>query len=299
MKPSILSTFLNPVKLYKAYQFHKTTPKYNKSNHDLELMLYAQLLTNDMLHFGYFDDISIPADNISIHDIENAQIRYAHLLMENIHNKDGLILDIGCGMGGLSNMLFKEGYKIHALTPNITQIKHLQQKNPLLVTYHLRFEDIKTSEKFDTLINSESLQYIQLNNAFKIADEIINLNGRWLITDFFRTTDNAINKSGHYLEDFLQNVKQNNWEIIHEQDISLNALPTLKVIDFYCNRFLKPLAYYATEKLRYKQPWLYYLMQDFKEKFQLKIDKELASIEPDKFMSEKKYMFYVLKKRGV
>ena len=40
-----------------------------------------------MLHYGYFDDINISPDSISIKDLENAQMRYVEIIIEQILNK--------------------------------------------------------------------------------------------------------------------------------------------------------------------------------------------------------------------
>jgi 2-polyprenyl-3-methyl-5-hydroxy-6-metoxy-1,4-benzoquinol methylase len=74
-----------------------------------------------MLHYGYFENIDIAAEDISLKAIEDAQIKYAQNIIDLIKNKDGLILDVGCGMGGLSGMLAAEKLKVEALTPNINQ----------------------------------------------------------------------------------------------------------------------------------------------------------------------------------
>ena len=70
-----ISIFLNPVNWFKAYQFHKENANYDKSSYDLELYLYSKILKNDMLHWGYFEDINITPDAISVRDVEEAQMK--------------------------------------------------------------------------------------------------------------------------------------------------------------------------------------------------------------------------------
>ena len=45
-----------------------------------------------MLHFGYFDDVNIDPDTISVRDIEAAQVRYSDWLF-NIGFNIGFIID--------------------------------------------------------------------------------------------------------------------------------------------------------------------------------------------------------------
>ncbi|MBT8350151.1 MAG: hypothetical protein KJO26_02810, partial [Deltaproteobacteria bacterium] len=149
---------------------------------------------------------------------------------------------------------------------------------------------------FGTVINSESLQYIKLDQAFDTVEKILAPGGKWIITDYFRIQQDTINKSGHMLKDFLSQTSEHNWKIIDQQDITQNILPTLKFVYMYVERFFRPLSEFTKDKLRYKQPWLYYLSGNLREVFLHKANKEIAAIDPEKFAQEKKYMLFVLHK---
>ena len=291
---SVIKKMINPIELIRAYRFHKKQSQHVKSSEDLELMLYSKIIRNDMLHYGYFDNIDLNPDSISIKDLEKAQMRYVEIIIEQILDKEKNVLDVGCGMGGLSKILFDKGIKVQSLTPDKNQRKHIETKYKELKVHHMKFEDFKTDEKFGTIINSESLQYIDLDTAFNSVSNILSKNGRWIVTDYFRINDNGINKSGHMHSDFLNSVERNGWKIIHENDMTLNALPTLKFAITFIDRFVKPLALFSNEKLRHKQGWLFYLTRELREKLSKKSKKELAALDPEKFIQEKKYMFYVL-----
>jgi len=157
--------------------------------------------------------------------------------------------------------------------------------------------DFKSNEKFGTIINSESIQYIDLDTAFESASQLLIENGQWIITDYFRKNESGINKSGHLHQDFLNKIEQYNWKIIHEQDMTLNALPTLKFAITFIERFLNPLTFFINDKMQYKLPWLFYLTKELRERFSKKSKKELVALDPKKFLNEKKYMLYVLEKK--
>lgn len=287
---------LNPVRWYKAYRYQKKQPKYNKANRDLELMLYSKILSNDMLHYGYFDDPNVDPESISIKDVENAQMRYGSLIIEQIQNCEDLILDVGCGMGGLANMMMAKNLKVEALTPDKNQKKHITEKYPNLICHNLKFEDFESDKKFGTIINSESLQYINLDKAFELVDNYLEKGGRWIITDYFRLHESGKNKSGHTYQRFNDAIANSKWKIVHEQDITQNCLPTLKLVNVYVDRFLGPLATFGIEKMKVKMPWLYYLTNDLRDSISAKTEKELASVNPEMFANEKKYMLYVLER---
>ncbi|HEY5590952.1 MAG TPA: class I SAM-dependent methyltransferase [Paludibacter sp.] len=295
MKKTVLK-FINPVSLIKAYNYQKKNSKYEKSSYDLELYLYSKILKNDMLHYGYFEDINTEPETISIKQVEDAQIKYAENIIEKIKNTKDPVLDVGCGMGGLSALMLQKGLKVEALTPNKNQIAHIENKYKGLTCHQCKFEDFNSDKKFGTMINSESLQYITLDKAFSNVEKYLLPDGRWIIVDFFRVHAEGISRSSHLLEEFLQKTKENSWKIVYEKDITANVLPTMKFVNMYATRFLLPVMHYAFEKLRFKKAWIYYLIQDMKDSITKKINKELASVDPEKFANEKKYILFVLER---
>lgn len=289
--------FLNPFEWIKAYQFSRENAKFEKSTYDLELHLYSKILTNNMLHYGYFDNATMPPEEISIKQFEDAQLKYAELIIDHIKDKSALILDVGCGMGGLSKMMLSRGLHPECLTPNINQICFINKTMPDVITYPCKFENIKTNNIYGTIINSESLQYIDLQTAFEKVALITNENPRWIITDYFRLNDKGINKSAHLLTDFMHAVEKNGWKIVYEQDITPNILPTLHLINLYAERFLLPIKHFAFEKLRFKKPKLFYMTKYLRAKIEAKISRETSSINPEMFIHEKKYLLFVLEKK--
>jgi SAM-dependent methyltransferase len=293
---SNFSPFYNPVEWFRAYRFHKSNAKFDKSMYDLELFLYSKILRNNMLHYGYFDDPSINPDEISFKLLEDAQEKYAQNIIDQITDNSNLVLDVGCGMGGLAKMMHDKGLAVEVLTPNKNQIEHINKNQPYLTSHNCKFEKFETEKQYGTVINSESLQYIPLDMAFDKLNKILLPGGRWIIVDYFRLTADGVNKSSHLLSTFHQKVNDNGWKIVYEHDITANVLPMLQFINMYFERFLMPVKHFAYEKLRFKKGWLYYLTRKVRNYIDAKIEKERASIDPVKFTSEKKYILFVLEK---
>jgi hypothetical protein len=133
--------------------------------------------------------------------------------------------------------------------------------------------------------------------AFEKANKMIKPNGYWIICDYFRI-DPEYNGTSHILSNFISKTNDEGWSIVHQQDITPNILPTLKLATLYLDRFLLPLTHYAVEKLHFKKPWLYYILSEQKDAIYKKIDKETATIDPEKFVREKKYMLFLLQKKS-
>ena len=79
---------------------------------------------------------SVKPEALSIEQIEAAQIKYAENIIEHIKDQDNPILDVGCGMGGLSELIHQKGYEVESLTPNKNQIAFINEKYKYLNTYN-------------------------------------------------------------------------------------------------------------------------------------------------------------------
>lgn len=295
LKPLIIN-LISPIKHYKALKFKKQIPPHDRSRHDLELALYSRILKNDMLHWGYYEQTGISPESISIADFEQAQMNYAAKLLEHIQHPGKTILDSGCGMGGLTALLKSKGFPVEALTPNVKQASYVRKKHPDIILHQCKYQDLKTDKKFGTIINSESLQYIPLDLAFKVSRQILDHDGRWIISDYFRINDDGINKSSHLIEDFREAVSVHQWRILHEEDMTEKVIPTARWLYLYAERFLLPYKEYAFDKLKYKKPWWYFMATESLQKIDKKINKELSAVDPDLFLKEKKYLLFVMEK---
>jgi MPBQ/MSBQ methyltransferase len=293
---NLLWGFLNPVRHFRAMRYKRRARRGRQSGHEPELDLYARILRNDMLHWGYFDDPDIAPDTISIKAFEDAQLRYAERIAEQLPPTPDRILDVGCGMGGLAGMLSAKGYSLELLSPNARQKKHIGRKYPELPFHLCKYEDFSTDKTFGTIINSESIQYIRLEKAMEISQRLLAPGGRWIIVDYFRLGTSGRNKSGHLLEDFRRMVTESGWTIRLEEDITPHVIPTIRLASLYAERFFIPLMEFGFEKFRVKNPWLYYMVSDIRAKAMAKTEREMAAIDPVKFLEEKKYMFFILER---
>ena len=74
---------------------------------------------------------------------------------------------------GCQPFFLKKDITFNHLTPNLLQKRYINQKKPDLIVHNLKFEELDTTDKFGTIINSESLQYINLDEAFKKVDSLL------------------------------------------------------------------------------------------------------------------------------
>ena len=195
---NIVKRFLYPQHLFRVIQLQRNRKKKERVFDDAQLKLYARLLPGDFLHYGYFEDIDIRPEAISLNHIYQAQENYGWQLVDLISDTQNQVLDIGCGMGGLIHLLQQKNIPAIALTPDKNQVHHIRKKYSATKVLDCRFEDITVADYedfFGTVITSESLQYLQLDKAFPIIQKILKQGGKWVACDYFKTKTHCVRRT--------------------------------------------------------------------------------------------------------
>jgi len=295
-KRSILRKLISPASLAEMRRRSKTKGLVRRVDDDPELKLYSGMLENELLHFGYFDDPDLTGEEISIAMIKAAQIRYSEFILERVGSKkSGKVLDGGCGMGGLINPLRAAGHDPVALTPNRTQIAYLRKNYPDLAVENCMFEDLDTARyagTFDTVINSESLQYIDLDAANAVVGKVLAPGGHWVIADFFRKPGSTATDI-HLLDDFRTKAAAAGWRVAEDTDITANVLPTLDFAHTVGRKAL-PIFGYIEGKVARAAPGLHYLLEDVFEQSHAELERQLEFIRPGEFADNFSYRLFVL-----
>jgi len=296
---SIARRVFNPRHLLHAIRLHRTRKRSKRAFDDAQLALLAEILPGGFLHYGYFDDPDRQPEDISLNELLAAQRRYAELLIEHAQDTTAPVLDIGCGMGGLSAMLLDRGFSPTALTPDRLQARHIQATWPAIPVIQSKFEDLTDpashAGRYGTVFTSESLQYLKLDRALPLLRDILAPGGRWIACDYFRISQ-AAEKSGHQWEEFRARIQADGWTIAYERDITPHILPTLRYIHMWGLRFGVPLLKFVLLKLQAKQPGLHYILQDAFTQLDGVIEDNLQVINPDTFAKQKRYMLLVMER---
>lgn len=285
---------IHPRHLSQAVSLHLNRKKERRVVDDAQLQLYAQILPREFLHFGYFDNADIAPEDIPLNGVLDAQQRYAELLIDHVTDRDRPVLDIGCGMGVVSTMLHQRGFKPVALTPDRYQIAHIKAKYADIPSLHTKFEDLDLNpephkEKYGTLLNSESLQYLKLDRALPLIEQILAPGGKWVICDYFyRHT--PLRRSPHVLPVFLERIKERGFKVTYQEDITRHVLPTLRFVHMWAVKFGLPLLEFGTMKLKKKQPAVHHLLEVSMKRFRGFLDDQLKTVDPAVFEERFQYM---------
>jgi cyclopropane fatty-acyl-phospholipid synthase-like methyltransferase len=294
----LLHKFWKPSELYKIYKLQKSRKQQNNAYNDAELKLYHKIMPGDFLHYGYFENPNITGAEISLQQFYSAQLRYATNILQLVSDTTHPILDIGCGMGGLLQLMNKQNWNAIGVTPDKNQTKYIA------ATYQNKIHDCKLEDMptdsynnyFGTIITSESVQYLQLPIALPIIKKIMKQNGKWIACDYFRIGD-ATEKSGHHLQSFMQLLEAHHLTITYQQDITANILPTLDFIHIWATQVVLPLLQFGEEKMLVKAPGIHYGIQDAIPEIFNKINKNIDIINPTTFATQKQYLLMVIENK--
>ncbi len=295
----IVKKLINPVTLFKLFRIQRQKKKRKRVFIDKNLQLLSQLAPGGFLHYPYFSDPDINPENISMSDIMEGGTNYTNMLIELIKDKKSPVLDVGCGMGGLSSLLLEKGYNAVGLTPDNLQYEHIRENLPGLEVINSKFEKMdreRYSRYFGTIINSESMQYINLERGLPVYESVLKPGGRWIIADYFKKKKKPVLRGGHNWDQFEKKITQGGFRIVSSVDITPNILPLLKYMNMMMKNQLYPLVDYFIGRIRGKEPGIYFLLEETIGKLKKYAADNEKYLDPGVFSEERKYMMLVIEK---
>jgi 2-polyprenyl-3-methyl-5-hydroxy-6-metoxy-1,4-benzoquinol methylase len=296
----ILKKMINPKSIVILMRIRRDKKKKKGTTYvDSWLKLYAQITPGQFLHYPYFTDPEIKNEDISTSDIRNAGNNYTNLIIDKIQDKKSPVLDVGCGLGELCNMLQTRGYKPVALNPDQYQCSFIQKHYPDIELIKSKFEDMDHNQyrhHFGTIITAESLQYLKLEKALPQIDYTLKPDGHWIIGDYFKIKAKSSLRGGKNWEQFVDKINESGWEIRSEQDITRNVLPFIDYCNMLANRLILPLVDHSIDSLKRKKPGIFYMLEEAIDLVRADLLNLMDYIDPEVFAQERKYMLLVLKK---
>ena len=205
-----------------------------KSSRELGLELASicgtHFLKLENLHYGYWT-LDLKIDLANLH---KAQEQYTDFLISNIPQGVKAVLDVGCGTGHIAKKLIDKGYTVDCVSPSpfLNERVHALLGDKTHI-YESLYEQFKTDHKYDLVLFSESFQYINMEQALKNTEELLNKEGYLLICDIFKidTSQNGIMGGGHKLKKFQDIIAQYPFEPVKDIDITPQTAPSLDLLD--------------------------------------------------------------------
>ena len=266
------------------------------------LKLYSETIRSSFLHYGFWDNPErVDLASLTLQDIKDAQLRYIDHLLSFIPDSTKTILDVGCGIGGDTDYLFKKGYSVEALSPDNYQKSVILKKfKNDVIFHHCKFEDFKSATYFDLILESESACYINIDRGFKKAREVLKEGGYLLASDyfvFFKDDSNSVHfKSSHDMIKYLDSAKEHGFDLIKEYDQTEKTMLTLDYANYLIERFINPTIDYSVYSAKKNYPKISKLISYFIQKKWNKKKSQLELINSKLFRKYRKYMIYLFRK---
>ena len=264
---------------------------------DPQLELYSKLLPGGFLHYGYFDNPDTQPRDISLNDIERAQLRYAERLLEHVRATDAPILDVGCGMGGLVHLMLERGWHPVALSPDAHQMAAIRRNYPGVEAIESRFEDMDAanqSGRYGTVITMESVNYLKLEAAIPHIEALLQPGGRWVACDYFGIGDTRKRARAERWDRFQERIAASGLQIVSQEDITPHVMPTIRYLHLLGRDIAQPVVEYCVTKMQQKQPAAHYLFTDVLAMLSQKMELHLDAVNPDTFAATRRYLLLVM-----
>jgi len=182
------------------------------------------------LHFGFWtDDLEVDKNNFA-----KAQENHSNFIISHIPESTKTILDVGCGAGILAAKLLDKGFSVDCVSPSLMLTERVQEiLGDRSTIFKCPFEEMESDKRYDTLIFSESFQYIELSTALRQSLKFLNQGGHLLICDFFKTDARGKGPigGGHQLSRFYEAISESPFEPVKDIDITEQTMPNLDLFN--------------------------------------------------------------------
>lgn len=229
---------------------------------DVMLKFFLDITGTDYLHFGIWEE----GDPLDLEHVQAAQERYTNRLIEMIPEGVHSVLDVGCGVGGNAKRLAEKGFEVTALAPDPYQRQLFTERTGGRIPFILsRFEEYEPDRTFDLILMSESVQYQNLDESFPNAYRALRPGGYLLASDFYRLESSRDVKErklpSHFLPDVLEKARIHGFELLREDDVTEQTVPTLEYGKMVFERYIRPLLRLEISALQVHLPIVYKLFR--------------------------------------
>lgn len=218
-------------------------------------LVFGQQLTGmEDLHYGFWDD-TIP--EISVLYMKQAQLRYTEQIIETIEAHGSgpqRIIDVGCGTGQVLVALSERGHQVDGVIPAPHLEARVREKvaagNLNSTVWGCTLQDVPVDTlagQYDTVLFSESFQYIPYQTALAAANSLLKPGGHVVICDFFKTDHTGDGQpgdksfgGGHPYSKFVKDLEASNWEVLENSDITANTSPNIHLLDLLLRERIGP-----------------------------------------------------------
>ncbi|NKB37454.1 MAG: methyltransferase domain-containing protein [Gammaproteobacteria bacterium] len=233
---------------------NNTKSKYTRGRSlDLLYVFLRYFFETEYLHFGYWK----PGVKLKFANLKQAQEAYIEELFKLIPDDVESILDVGCGSGEMATQLLKKNFKVDAVCPPSIMSENASLKlGDKARLYECKYEELDIDKKYDLIVFSESIQFIQIKDAFEQCRRYGNK--YILIADLFKNDmpEKGPIGGGKPYKDFLSERENFDFKELENIDITTFVAPSFDLEQDAINNFVRPLLSVFKRIMAIKNSWL-------------------------------------------
>ncbi len=204
------------------------------------LQYYRDLTGSSYLHYGYWEPIPSPTDELTVTKLRVAQEAYATHLLSFLPAHIHTVLDVGCGNGDNAVAMIEKGLQVEGLAPDpLQQANFLERTNGKALFHVDTFQEfVKAPEKYssqltyDLILFSESTQYMSSEMIADGSAAVVKSGSYVLLADMLRKDPEY--KEGMFSNcllnaDLHKSMENAGFKLVKTDDISAHIAPTLDI----------------------------------------------------------------------
>lgn len=205
----------------------------------LDLYFCSEILKLSSLHYGLWADPG--AEPLTLDNLRAAQRRYTEAIYRLVPGETRSALDVGCGLGDVACGLAARGIRVTAISPDKNHGRYVQGAGENVRFVQSRYQTFSSNERFDLVLMSESQNYFQSSVCFEQTSRFLRPSGHLLVAGMFRKKDKKpFPDHVNVLEDFIDQGAAMGFEVVEDQDITRNVLPTLDLVHGAMRSYIEP-----------------------------------------------------------
>jgi len=268
---------------------------------DILLKLAQKLFGLEYLHYGFFQE----SDPITLEGLRVAQQRYTDKIISFIPKGVSAILDVGCGAGGNAKAMVNAGYKVTCIDPDPfllekTKIATNNEAKTIAGLYENTSGLGIAPQSMDLILMSESCQYINPQEGWKLHAQNVKPGGYVMAVDFFITKEidqPYLSKSGHRLQPFVEEAQRWGFELVEKEDITRQTAPTMDLYQEIIFGKVFPVCEAIFEFIQRKFPRIFRLLSFFMKEKLLFLKEKYSHQDSKTFSKYKTYFILLFKKK--
>jgi len=269
---------------------------------NLELYFATEVLQLNSLHYGLFPEGF--KGEFSLGDLRQAQTAFTENLLSHLPDDVHTVADIGAGIGDNARALATKGMAVTAVSPDKNHAQYYNNEQNSGIDFHnVKFEEFRSSQKFDAVLFSESLNYMDHNNALEKCRQMVEPGKTLLIANMFRLKGKKKYADNFNIRDldFIKLASKYDFELEECQDITKRTAPNMEsvhdLLDSKMSELLKIGHFYLKKNGGMKYKFLHFFFRKPYERFSKRIEYYKRRSNPETYCQNCRYV--VLKFRRV